>query len=106
MGDVGLVKEQLLIAFMHDLPAAVIEHIRAKFPTADITIIHLERMAPIPSGSSCTLSIDNGDADASPRICAEGHHYCDFYQSAEYRGLCQVSVHDGIPTQVALTDAN
>jgi hypothetical protein len=54
MGDAALVKEQLLIAFMHDLPAAVVEDIRAKFPNAEITIIQLERLAPIPSGSSCT----------------------------------------------------
>jgi hypothetical protein len=84
MGDAGLVKEQLLIAFMHDLPAAVLEDIRAKFPTAEITIIHLERMAPIPSGSSCTHSIDNEYADSSLRVCAEGYHYCHFHQSAEY----------------------
>lgn len=83
MGDAALVKEQLLIAFMHDLPATIIEDIRAKFPTAEITIIHLERMAPIPSGSSCT-SINNRNADSSLRICAESYHYCDFYQLAEY----------------------
>lgn len=53
MGDMALVKEQLLIAFMQDLPAAVVEDIHAKFPNAEITIINLERMAPIPSGSSC-----------------------------------------------------
>ncbi|KAF7182947.1 hypothetical protein CNMCM7691_002691 [Aspergillus felis] len=49
MGDAALVKDQLLIAFVHDLPASVVEDIRAKFPNAEITIIHLERLAPIPS---------------------------------------------------------
>lgn len=63
MGDAASVKEQLLIAFMQDLPAAMVEDIHAKFPNAEITIINLERMAPIPSGSSYTHCISNDDAD-------------------------------------------
>lgn len=50
MGDAPLVKDHLLIAFMRDLPPALIEQIQAKFPDVEVSVLTLERGVPLPSG--------------------------------------------------------
>jgi hypothetical protein len=50
MGDVGIPREKILVAFFQDLAPDVLEELRAKFRGREVSSVTLKRGEAIPSG--------------------------------------------------------
>lgn len=50
MGSAPASKERLLIVFIRELPASLVEEIQAKFPDYELRVHRSEKGVPIPSG--------------------------------------------------------
>lgn len=73
MGDILANKERLLVVFIRDLPGALVDEIKAKFPQYELTVYRSEKGVPIPRGECKPQQYCHSFTNDVSRIMALGN---------------------------------